>query len=298
MATIAFLAGSESPAFSLNLWRRMTPGCSGTWGNLTGTADVRSADYVMALDSLSYSCSSKEMRENIKPEKLILMGGHPEGHRYYVDMDKENCAYRIDAGKTQAFGEWWLKYDYDYLSALQPMQKTAKLGTIVSNAETQPSHIKRKEWLARYCQKHTNKLDIYGKISPTDVMRPNYKGVLGPLSATDWMSGKEDAYAQYECMVEFDYSGKHYFSERVFDCLLMYCFMFYWGGGGVEKYLPEECNFLFDIEGEGDDILAAIASPDFYAKKLPAIKEARDLLLNKYQLWPRIHTEIYGTTLP
>ena len=298
MATIAFLANSKSPDFNLNLWRRMTPGCSGTWGNLTGTADVRSADYVMVLDSLGSSGVSAEMRASINPEKLILIGGHPEGHTYYVDMDKEDCAYRIDAGKTQAFGEWWIKYDYDYLSALQPMQKTAKLGTIVSNAETQISHIKRKEWLARYCQKHKNKLDIYGTISPTDVMRPNYKGALGPRSASDWMSGKEDTYAQYACMVEFDYSGKHYFSERVFDCLLMYCFMFYWGGGGVEKYLPAECHFLFDIEGEGDDILAAIESPGFYAKKLPAIKEARDLLLNKYQLWPRIHTAIYGTPLP
>ena len=71
--------------------------------------------------------------------------------------------------------------------------------------------------------------------------------------------------------------------------------MFYWGGGGVEKYLPKDCHFLFDIDGAGDDILAAISAPDFYARKLPAIKEARHELLNKHQLWPRIHRELYGT---
>ena len=98
--------------------------------------------------------------------------------------------------------------------------------------------------------------------------------------------GKENVLAQHEYSIEIDVGlTKHYFSERVFDSLLMWCMPLYWGGTNLEDYLPAECFKYIDIYGDGRDLFDA-------KRKISAIAEARDLLLNKYQLWPRVYEVI------
>jgi hypothetical protein len=42
---------------------------------------------------------------------------------------------------------------------------------------------------------------------------------------------------------------------------------------------------------QGKDVIPLI---DNYEQRLPAIAKARDLLLNKYQIWARTHEAIFG----
>jgi hypothetical protein len=61
-----------------------------------------------------------------------------------------------------------------------------------------------------------------------------------------------------------------------------------WGATNVEEYLPKDSFSYIDIYGTGKDILG-ISKSDVRERNLGAIREARQLLLNKYQLFARVH---------
>lgn len=289
--TLAFIGNSEPPDKLLNMFKRQTPGNLGIWGQLKGVGSYEEADYFGVIDALPQRLKHLESR-------CVFLGAHPpESHYAYVDMSKFKGIRMYDCRNVYGFGEWWLKYDYDYLTNLQPPMKTKDLVCIVSNANTQDYHRKRRIFLEKFCTNH--KLDIYGRIKPWGPLMANYKGICGNRNDSaeynnDHMSGKEEIYASYKYALEFDAVGEHYFSERVYDSLLMWCMPIYWGGRSLHKYIPEQSFSYLTIEEGGEDI-QDIISAGTYEVSLKYIAEARDLLLNRWQMWPRIHEAIFST---
>jgi hypothetical protein len=294
MSKIAFLGNAEHPSRLLETFRKMTPGKSGKWGQLEGTGNIEEADYFACIDRIP-----SDYRSKVREDKCITLGAHPESVRAYQNMASFRTLAKFDCAETIGFLEWWIKYDYDYLSALQPMTKTKLLGTIVSNAETDNSHRVRKAYLQRICQAYSGKLDVYGRIIPTGSVVANYKGACGnpcgSASIGDYWSGKEAVYESYKYMLEFDNVGENYFSERVLDCMLLWAMPIYWGGKGVHKVLPDTSFRYINIDGNGEDVMEVVNS-DFYEKNIDSLAKSRDILLNQLQLWPRVHAAIYGVS--
>jgi len=291
MKKLAFIGNSEQPQKLLDTFRKMTPGRSGVWGNLVGTGNLDEADCYAVIDKLTSDYS------HIPENKCVFLGAHPETLKYYQDMDGFNALAKFDCKHTLGFLEWWITYDYDYLSKLQPMPKTKLLGTIVSNSSSDDSHRVRREFLERMCSQNPGILDIYGRIRPFGSLVSHYKGACGQYSvqhAGDYWSGKEPVYEQYKYMLEFDNVGEHYFSERILDCMLLWAMPIYWGGRGVHKVLPATSFKYLDINGHGDDVRNIINSR-FYEEHLPELSEARHILLNEVQVWPKVHKAIFGT---
>lgn len=297
MDKIAFIGNSEPPNKLLQIWKKQTPGSKGVWGNLQGVDNYEEADYFGVIDYLpSY------LKGKIKEDKCVFLGAHPETMSAYRDMSNYICLAKYDCANTFGFGEWWINYDYDYLKALEKPKKTKILGAIVSNARSQSYHTARIEWLKRFCDRINIDFDLYGRIEPdTDSMKKYYRGACGSQDArgsavsggNDHMSGKESIYEQHLFMIEFDATGRHYFSERVFDCMLLWAIPIYWGGSGLHEYIPKESFHYLDINGNGSDVLEIIEKynpiTNYY------LTETRNILLDELQLWPRIHKAIYGT---
>lgn len=290
MDKIAFIGLYGHPPDLLETFRKMTPNRSGIWGRLEGTVNIDEASYFVVMDR------KRSEYQHIPDDKCVYLGAHPEtitGH--YRNMDSVQALAKFDAKHTVGFLEWWIKYDYDYLSQLQPITKTQRLGTIVSNSFSDNSHKVRKMFLERMCSMHPGVLDIYGRIVPSGSLVSHYKGVCGQVnkSSGDYWSGKEPVYEQYKYMLEFDNEGENYFSERILDCMLLWAMPIYWGGRGMHKVLPENSFRYLDIGGRGDDVVKIINS-DFYENNFNDLAKARNILLNELQLWPRIHKAIYG----
>jgi len=306
MKKLAFVGNSEPPERLLELFKKMTPNKSGVWGQLQGVDNYKDADYFAVIDYIPNSA-----RSQIDESKCIFLGAHPETMSAYKNMDDYKGLKMYDAKNTIGFLEWWIKYDYDYLTNLQPMTKTKVLGSIVSNARSQSYHIARIEWLKRFTslmafssnpQEAFQQFDLYGRIVPDDqFMNDYYRGACGSLDprgaassgGNDHMTGKEEVYETHKYMIEFDATGEHYFSERVLDCILLWSMPIYWGGNGLQKYLPENSFKLLNIDGNGQDVIE-IAHSDFYEKNIDNLAKARDVLLNKLQIWARVHEAIFG----
>ena len=269
----------------------MTPGRSGKWGKIEGTGNIEDANYFVTIDRIPPSYSSR-----VPENKTIFLGAHPETNPGYSNMDNLNAFAKFDCKKEVGFLEWWIDYDYDYLSNLSAPLKTQVLGTILSNESANKSHILRRQYLEKFCNSYPNRLDIYGRIVPWGSLIPHYKGVCGQVnkSVGNYWSGKEPVYLSHKYMLEFDAMGKYYFSERVLDCMLLWAIPIYWGGEGMQVVLPENSFRYLNIEGKGDDVIKVI-DIDFYNKHLNDLAKARDILLNEQQLWAKVHKAILGT---
>jgi hypothetical protein len=294
---LAFYGNGEPPARLLDIWRKQTPGSKGVWGQLRGVDNFREADYVMCVDNLP--------PPNVFPHsKCVVLNAHPESLKGpFRDMSGYKCLAKIDAREGFGFGEWWIKYDYDTLKAMPAPTKKKRLGCIMSNADTDASHLKRRAWLERFTKNDELDFDLHGRIKPwTPQMQRYFRGVCGswdPRGAAasggnDHMSGKEQVYLDHKCMLEFDNVGRYYFSERVFDCMLLWAMPIYWGGQGLHEYVPHESFRYLNIDGGGEDVLSVVRS-DFYETHLSDLARAREALLDELQLWPRTHKLIFGT---
>jgi hypothetical protein len=297
---IAFIGNSEPADYLLKLFSKFTPKQSGTWGKLVGVDSYDKADVFAVIDYLP-----NHLKNKINEKNTIYLGAHPPEMSAYHDMSNYKCLAKFDCKYTLGFLEYWLSYDYDYLSALKPNIKNWKLCSIVSNARTQSYHTKRIDFLKRFTTKlrSTNEeFHLFGRIVPdTEDMKYYYRGVRGEsdargfaTSGKDHMYGKEEVYSLHKYALEFDaFSNGGYFSERVADSLLMWSMPIYWGGQNVHKVLPENSFRYLNIDASGEDVLEIINS-DFYEKNLDAVAEARNIILNQELIWPKCHKVIYG----
>lgn len=295
MKNIAFIGNSQSPDKLLELFKTFTPNRSGIWGQLKGVDNYKDADYFGVIDYLP-----DNIRHQVDEHKCVFLGAHPESMQAYRNMDHYKGLAMFDCAKTFGFGEWWIKYDYDYLSALKPMQKTKELACIMSNADPHPYHKKRRAYLERFCDNYGKQIDVYGRIKPWGSIMDSYKGHCGVLQPgakeNDHMSGKESVYETYKYALEFDATGKCYFSERIFDCLLLWCMPMYWGGQSLHEFIGARSFKYLDIKEDGTDVITCVDS-NLYEVAIPHITEARNLLLNHLQVWARIHTIIFGRNI-
>ena len=286
MIKVCFIYPSEPRDEVLKTFSRFTPGKSGVWKDMKGVLSVKEADYCMLLDGIS--------REFVPPEKAILVGAHPKMENFpsYQCFDNRQCAAKLDRRDTFGYAGWWLDEDYDTLSALKPPKKIKDLSCILSNSMGGWGRTDRIEFMKRFCSKYPGKVDLYGRIIPEGSLVAHYKRELGINTPKDYRYGKRKGLEPYRHSLEIDVGPcKNYFSERFFDSMLMWCMPLYWGGTNVEDFLPADSFRYIDINGDGSDVMEIVNS-DFREKHLDAIAEARDLLLNKYQIWPRLHSVI------
>lgn len=300
MDKLAFVGNSESPSKLLELFRKQTPGRSGVWGELTGIDNYEEAEYFAVIDRIP-----NNLRSVVKEDKCVFLGAHPETMQAYQDMSSFKGIKMYDLKHTFGFLEWWIKYDYDFLSKLEAPKKLQNLCAIISNANTQSYHKARLSWVSTFCKKQDLDFNLYGRLNPNITsnvvgITKYYKGPCGSLDArgfavsgNDHMSGKEDVLFPHRYIVEFDATGENYFSERVADDMLLWCMPIYWGGSNVHKYLPENSFRYFDINGSGEDVLKIINS-NFYDEHIEDLSRARRILLDELQIWPRVHQAIYG----
>ena len=283
MKTVCFVYDAWDDKYTLEVFSKMTPRRSGEFRGIKGVSDRSKADFFVVID---------DTNSNLPQDRTIYIGAHPyiPGYSNYRAIQGKGIA-SLDCRYTFGFGEWWLKYDYDYLAALKKPEKTKDLICILSNASGRDDHRQRKEYTAAYCAKYP--LDLYGSIVPfTGPMKSCYKGRLGNGNANDYWFGKEGVLEQYRYALEFDMGPcEHYFSERIFDDILLWTTpIVVIGGTNIGDYLPSGSFHYADIKNGGSDVCALTSQP----QDDKALEEARDLLLNKYQLWARIDEVLTG----
>jgi hypothetical protein len=104
-----------------------------------------------------------------------------------------------------------------------------------------------------------------------------------------YIEDKWDGLAPYRySLAAENTSGPDYWTEKIADCFLAWTVPLYWGCTNLEDYFPPGSFIRIDIGKPAESLaeIRRILAEDDWEHRLPALREARARVLNRYQLFP------------
>jgi hypothetical protein len=263
---------------------RQTRGHLGIWDNIQFTVDpVEECDFVIMLNN-NMKCESlvKCPRENIwvlmqEPYVKGLTDWMVERHEYffylYTHHGPSNHSRSI---VSQPALPWHINKSFDQLSQMDIPAKSKTISWIVGNAMSIPGHVKRRSFLQFIQNNASLDVDLFGR-------------------GVQFIEDKWDSLAPYKYSLAIENSrSSDYWTEKIADCFLSWTIPFYYGCTNLEEYFPEESFIRIDVEKPeiAVDMIQSAIKNNEWEKRLPALKTARELVLNQYQLFPHLAKRI------
>lgn len=258
-----------------NLFSRQCPYNIPVWENIIAVDSQQEADYVIIQDK------TKDKIEN--ESKVIFFGREPKHvpGAFRGGSDKYFRNLHHERGEIWLPQTWWLNIDFNSLLENSPT-KSKTLSIIDSGKNSVPGgHSFRLNLINKIKNQYPDVIDIFGKIN----------GKILPER------DKQEGLLEYKYYLAIE-NGKtdHYFSEKIVDALLCECMPIYWGCNKLEKYLPKGSFVRIDENQSMDEMvdqIISISQSNLREKNIDKIKEAKNLILHKYNIWPTIKKSIY-----
>ena len=259
--------------------KRQTPNQSFKWNNITFTEeDVDECDFLVILD---YPKSDVTVKVNQNHILHICLEPANEISKYRQFANKQSSVVynQIQEGgkyiKSQPALPWHLDKDYNYFKKLKPesLKKEDKIVWVTSNQRASIQHNKRMDFLDSISD--LSFIELYGR------------GIKEVDSKWDVMRNAKYAIA-YE-----NFKNPFNWTEKISDCFLSYTVPLYFGCDRIEDYFPKEAIIQIDPKDKHiKQFLKEIVHSNNYNQKIEALKAARTLVLDKYQIFPFISNQI------
>ena len=163
-----------------------------------------------------------------------------------------------------------------------------------------PLAIQRVKFITSLCEKYPNIIDVFGE-GWDNRLNSSYKGELKwhNLGGTKRLPNKNDLIneSKYNGLKDYSYSlcfenssYDNYFTEKFTDCILSWTIPIYFGCSNIKNYFPEDSFYIVDINDLNniDQVIEIINRP-ITKKNIKSLEEARNLILNKYNIWSTIN---------
>jgi len=252
---------------------RQTPDNKGIWDRVHFALDtVEECDYVIVLnhpaEDVNFSCSPEHIWAIMQEPPNEYFGRKHRGDMQYYRVYTSNK--RLKGEKyihSQPALPWHLDKDYDYLLNCDIPDKPRRLSWITSNISAFKGHRERLKFL-RKIQDQID-FDLYGR---------GFKHI----------GDKWDGLAPYQYSLAIEnFRNSYYWSEKLADCFLAWSMPIYFGCTKINDFFPSEAMIQVDInDSKSIEIIKSAISSDLWRQNLDAISHARQLVLNKYQLFP------------
>lgn len=271
------------------------PGGVPAWGRCQFSFDPNERDYdwLVVYDDLSAKRgeSRSQRREQLAcpREHTMLTTSEPSTIKHYgnaytaqfghvLTSQAEWALPHLHRIHSQAGLHWFYglgrerTQPFEDMAAHPPVAKGADLAMVFSAKKMRHTLHQRRNNFMRYLMEHMPEMTVYGR-----GMRP-----------LDDKAEALDAY-RYSIAIE-NYIGPHHWTEKLADAFLGHTLPFYAGCTNAADYFPAESFIPIDIhdpEGAVWIICQAIADHE-YEKRLPAIQEARRLVLFEHNFFALI----------
>lgn len=260
--------------------RRQTPNQDGVWEGVHFSTDTaRECDGLVVLNNrLTKSFSTLVKGNHVwalmqEPYVKGVTDWMAEKHAVF-DKVFSNFIPKPDDKYVRSHPAipWHVNFTYNELVDLPVIKKSRPLSWIVGNVKDLPGHIKRWRFLEQLQQDRSIDIDLFGK-----AVRPiEYKneGLL-PY--------------RYALAVE-NTCAEDYWTEKIADCLLTWTVPIYYGCPNLDAYFPQAAFIRVDIEKPQQALaqIREIIAHDDWQARVPALAEARELILHRYQLFPHL----------
>ncbi len=271
---------------------RQTPHESGVWGDVHfhTNDDGQPFDAWVVYEQLPYPETLR-----CDPNRVIFIGGEPESIRHYdprflaqfgAVIAPQPLAHTRSIVSQPAI-PWWvgvkLTYqpgkcadgyhlNYDQLKVMDSFDKPKLASIICSNKAVTEGHRVRLRLVELLRNRFDGEIDFFGH---------------GFIPVVD----KWDALLPYRYHIVLENCrAPHYWTEKLADTYLAGAFPIYCGCPNLSDYFPEGSFRAIDRNDPGTaaDIIAETLREDRYSEQAPLIKVARNLVLDRYNLFPMI----------
>ncbi len=265
---------------------RQTPGGKGFWGDIEFTdKGTYRCDVLIALNAINkniFTFCRKGGRwvmsqEPPHPFYLWQTKGYKYFDRVYTFWDKKKFP-RYNIINTQTALPWHIGKSYDELIGLDAdhlPQKKDEVSWVTSNLNNRPGHALRLGFMD-YLSDHQFPFHLFGRgFNPID--------------------DKFDAIAPYKYSLAIEnFSCNDYWTEKIADCFLSWAMPVYYGCSNITDYFPRQSMISIDPAKPAEALLLIreAINNNAWQKNLSYIKEARELILNKYQFFPSVAEKI------
>ena len=264
---------------------QQTPQNKGVWEGISFTEEkVEECDLLVVLNTPSVRINTLCP---IGARWLFSQESPIDLYRYHLKaapyFDKYFCfwdpAEAPNIVNTQTALSWHIKKTYDELVRLSLEDaleaKRTAVSWVTSDATQKEGHRLRMNF-KNFLYQQQFSFDLFGRgFCPID---DKFDGVF-PY--------------KYSIAIE-NYSCDDYWTEKITDCFLSWTLPIYYGAKNITRYFPKESMLLIDPnrpEYSLQRIKEAMAA-DYYETHLDHIKEASELILNKYQFFPWVKSLI------
>ena len=261
----------ESHEDILERYSQQTPNCSGIWENVKGVSNINEADFYIMLQN-----ETSEYREIPESKKIYLQREpHYIQSRSWLNNPKDN---QFTYDRCYHAATWWVNKTFDELVQLQYPDKQQLASTIVSAKSSTRGHKQRLNFIYNYI-KQSSDLDVYGSNHPQ--INNCIKGHI---------KGKYDGLIDYKFSLACENGNiNNYFTEKIQDCFLTWTIPIYFGCPNIDSFFPGDSFYTLDITKSGcGSRLKEILNIPIEQKNIDALKEARELVLYKYNIWPTV----------
>jgi hypothetical protein len=283
----------------LEKYRYYTLNHDNCWGNIEAAESIDDAEYLIVMDGFpkkdygriltNKDYSIKEKLQQIWFNLSNKLEEYPKKiffQREPLEIKKKNIKlsrFLFNGSYENHYHvcTWMVKIPFKELEKLQKPIDTNPLSVVVTNKIKTYGQRQRIQTIKRVSQIY-NEIDVFGRGLKDLGFGSAYKGVL---SYNDFCKFK--GLYGYRYSLAFENSiHENYFTEKLIDCFLCWTKPIYWGCPNIDKYFPKESYSYVDIFDKNAPkiIIEEILKPVNY----DAIKEARDLVLYKYNIWPSI----------
>ncbi|MBX7093196.1 MAG: hypothetical protein K1X56_00620 [Flavobacteriales bacterium] len=258
---------------------RQSPGCSSEWkGYFFTEEEIPEADYLVVLNY-----PLKDVNCKIKKGGSVLIVQEPplERNLYnreyfpYFDLVVSHFDFpKVKIIHEQAALPWHINLTYDQLlksdvSSLE--DKKDEVSWITSNINLFPAHQLRLN-LIEHLKNTSIPFKLFGRgFNPIDDKIEVLK------------------YSKYTIAAE-NFIGNDYWTEKIQDAILSWNVPFYYGCPNLGKYLPSNSFIPVNIESPLDTVseIELAMTGKFWDKNIDQLSEARNIILNRLQFYPRL----------
>jgi hypothetical protein len=252
------------------------PDGNDTWEGVQFTEEeVDTCDYLLVLNRSTKAIRLHVPRDHVwmlvqepsVPQKDFVFEGHERYGRVFTHhVLDESPRYT----RSQPAGGWWVERTYDELIAAPPPAKTEQMSLVASNLTVFAGHRRRLEYVQRLRQEPGLADHCFGR-------------------ETRFIQDKWDALAPYRYSIAIENSSSpDYWTEKIADCFMTWTVPLYYGAPNIAEYFPERSLIWLPMDqpDEAMKIVRRYLQEDDWESRFDALKEARELVLNRYQLFP------------
>lgn len=163
---------------------------------------------------------------------------------------------------------------YNQLKAMNisALGRKDKACIVTSNKSNTPGHKERMAFLNRILSEKVDFIDIYGN---------GFKPI----------GDKLDLYSSYKYVITLENCRYHnYWTEKLSDTYLAGAYPLYYGCPNIDEYFPKDSYTPIDINNYEETLntLRSLIKEDRFSKALHSIREARELVLDKYNYFSMV----------